>query len=204
MELPKHLHLTEKQLSRARILSNRNHILKYLPYNMVFCEVGVLAGDWTKAVLETDKISHFYALDTFDRPQTHKIFEDKDSSITHRMLYENRFKEHIAQNKMTILEGDSKETLKLLDNNSVDVFYLDSYHSYEQVNAELSIVKDKIKEDGLIIFNDYTFYDPYYKCELGVIAAANEFILENDYEVRFLALHNAGFYDLVISKIVVV
>ena len=194
------IELEEKHLLNARVLPNRNHILRYLPYNITFCEVGVLIGDWSNTVINTGKISHFYALDTFDRSRTHRIFEGYDETITHRNLYERRFEDQINQGLMTIIEGDSKETLKLLENNSIDVFYLDSFHSYDQVKQELEIVKYKIKDTGYIIFNDYTHYDPFYNCALGVIPAANEFIINNGYKVKFYALHKDGFNDLVISK----
>ena len=49
--------------------------------------------------------------------------------------------------------------------------------------------------------NDYIMYDHFTKEEYGVVQATNEFMLANNFEMLYFALHPEMFCDVLIKKI---
>lgn len=72
---------------------------------------------------------------------------------------------------------------------------LDVDHTYEMVYGELAIVKDKIKEDGVIIVNDYTMNDGY-----GVVQEVNEFMIVDGWEMKYFVLEKLMYCDVWLEK----
>ena len=96
----------------------------------------------------------------------------------------------------------SARALENLGDGTVDVVYLDADHGYEAVRRELSIVRRKIRPDGVIVMNDYTMVDvvgatmaPY-----GVIQATHEFMVEHGWEMRWLALQSYMYCDVALTR----
>jgi hypothetical protein len=62
--------LPNEYLKRARILSRReDDVLRFLPKDAVFCEVGVAYGDFSAEVIEICAPRKFIAVDRFDLEQ---------------------------------------------------------------------------------------------------------------------------------------
>lgn len=198
------LNLPLELLRRCRVLPDRTDILRYLPRDIVFAEIGVALGDFTQKVLEHCEIAHFYGIDIFTLHHYPHTWEGRVGEIlgdaTHRQHYESRFADRIAAGRMTVLEGDSATLLEMLPDRGVDVFYVDADHAYEAVRRELSVIRRKIAPGGLIILNDYTMFDQFRMVPYGVPRAAHEFMVEHGWEAVFLALHPDMFCDLVIRE----
>jgi len=192
-------------LRNARVLPERADILRYLPKNIVLAEVGVALGDFTERILETCEIRHFYAIDIFTLHQYPETWGGRVGrelgGLDHRSYYERRFAEPIAAGRMTVLEGPSHRRLEDLDDASVDVFYVDADHSYESVKTELAIIRRKIVPGGIIILDDYTMFDQFRMVPYGVVQAAHEFMIEERWEMIFLALHPDMFCDIAIRAL---
>ena len=58
----------------------------------------------------------------------------------------------------------------------------------------------KLKEGGHLVFNDYTTWSPSSMSRCGVAKAVNEFCVENDWELVYLAFQSLMYNDLVIRK----
>ena len=85
--------------------------------------------------------------------------------------------------------------------NYFDWIYIDAAHDYQSVKKDLFQAKRTIKENGLIIMNDYIMFDHFTKEKYGVVQATNEFMIENNYEMLYFALHQDMFCDVVLKKI---
>jgi hypothetical protein len=94
--------------------------------------------------------------------------------------------------------GDSAEQIATLDDQSVDIFYVDADHSYAGATRDLAAIKPKIRADGLIIMNDYIMRD--LGGEYGVIHATNEFMIAENWEMIYFALEQNMFCDVVLRK----
>ena len=95
----------------------------------------------------------------------------------------NKMNNNIINNKLenTVIpiRGDSKTTLDMHKDETVDLAFIDGDHSYEGVKADLSIINKKIKPNGTIICHDI-LSSPVY-------VAIHEFVENNDVEVKYYA-----------------
>jgi len=196
-ELPAHL------LANARVCTNRYEVLKHLPLGGTIVEIGVAYGDFTKPLLDTLKPDSFIAIDNFgispdDEPWGRTLL--RDSHCSHFEYYSRQFGDYIKAGKMTIKNGLSWEMLEQLPDHSIDYIYVDADHSYESVSKEINALKSKMKPQGIIQFNDYTYFDQNALIPYGVPKAVHEFMIAENYELLFLCLHPQGFYDVVLKK----
>lgn len=199
--------IDNRLLENAKLMSTRNDILKYMPKERVCAEIGVAYGDFTQEILNTMHPSIFYAIDYFQGGRgTHDFWgrtEIRDSKLTHQQWYERKFGQEIAQGKMKVLQGRSWEVLERFPDDFFDYVYLDADHSYDAVRKDVTVLYRKVKENGIIAFNDYNSFcmtieptrkDAYY----GVPAVVNELIVRTKSEVLFLSLARHSSYDIVI------
>ena len=120
-------------------------------------------------------------------------------------FYEYLFQSHLLQKQIEkgqveVYPGLSWEMLAKLPDKSIDYLYLDAGHSYEEVVKDIEQVSKKIKETGIIQFNDYTLFDCFAFIPYGVPKAVHEFMLKENYELLFLCLHRQFFCDVVVRK----
>jgi hypothetical protein len=189
----------------CRVLPERAAILPHLPRDIVFAEIGVAFGAFTEQVLKACAIKQFLAIDTFvlhHHPDVWDGFVGRElNGLKHRDYFERKFASELEAERLTVMEGFSRDKLEELGNKGVDVFYLDADHTYEAVKADLAVIKRKITPDGIIIINDYIFFDHRGLAPFGVIQAANEFMIEERWEMIFFCLHPEMFCDIAIQKV---
>jgi hypothetical protein len=58
-----------------------------------------------------------------------------------------------------------------------------------------------VKRDGLLVFNDYTFWSHREFMSYGVVQAVNELALGDDWELRYFALEPEMYCDVVLQKL---
>ena len=190
-------------LQNARVCADRYEVLKLLPKGGTAVEVGVAYGDFTIQILEQLRPDHFFAIDTFgiragDEPWGRKELEEQN--CTHFEYYRKKFRTWIDQGTMTCRQGLSWELLAQMPDHSIDYLYVDADHSYASVRKEIDAFKSKIREGGLVQFNDYTYFDQNALVPYGVPKAVHEFMEEENFEMLYLCLHPQGFYDVVVRK----
>lgn len=194
--------LTNELICNAKVLSSRLDILPFLPKGGIYCEVGVAFGDFSAEFLKVCEPAKFFAIDLFNLEQYPKTLGyERLNGNPHLVFYKQRFNDRISDGTVKLLIGNSTNCLELMDDKSIDVFYVDAWHSYEAVSSELSLIKDKIKPDGWIILNDYTMCDVTCHFEYGVVQAVNEFMVEEGWKMVFLALDPLMFCDVALKKI---
>ncbi|HEX3862781.1 MAG TPA: class I SAM-dependent methyltransferase [Stellaceae bacterium] len=196
--------LTGKLVQNAKVLASRLDILPLLPKNIIFVEVGVALGDFTDEVLKQCNVSSFIAIDLFCWDKYPDMWRGRAGQVLsgrlHVDYYRERFQYYIDRDILKMLVGNSIDMLRTLPDKSADVIYVDANHNYPAVKAELSIIQHKIKDDGIIIFNDYLLGDGT-PMTIGVVPAVNEFMLEKGWEMIYFALHPRMFCDVAIRKL---
>jgi hypothetical protein len=195
-------HIPQKLLENCRILEGRDALLHFLPKQQTVVEIGVGLGDFSWKLLEYCKPRRFIAIDHFKLHDLPEFWGKPPSewfgNKTHLQFFKDKFSSAIETDQLSILEGDSPEQIKTLDDKSVDVFYVDGDHTYAGVCRDLTQIKDKISDNGIIILNDYIMRDdngPY-----GVVQATNEFMISNDWEMIFFCLQTSMYCDVAIRK----
>lgn len=201
LRLPDHL------LANARVLPDRYALLPLLPKGRVVVEVGVATGDFSAELLRVCEPSRLVAIDdfrihTYDMQWAGRPVAEIFGGRTHAEFYRDRFAAEIAADRMLVMEDDSARALENLGDGTVDVVYLDADHAYASVKRELAIVARKIRPDGMIVLNDYTMLDVVGRDRLpyGVVQAAHEFMVEQGWEMRFLALQSFLYCDVALRR----
>ncbi len=198
--LPDHL------LANARVLPTRNALIPLLPRNITFCEVGVALGEYSELVLDHGGVSKFIAIDLFTLHEYPEMWGGRIGTElagrTHAAYFRDRFADELAADRLQLLEGNSTDMVSLLEDRSVDVFYVDAHHSYDAVAAELAVIKDKIAPGGWIILNDYIMHDYMTNTPYGVVQATNDFMIDENWEMLHFCLQSGMFCDVAIRKVV--
>lgn len=115
---------------------------------LTYLEIGPYEGRsflWVMDNILTHPSSRAIAIDTFD-----KIFDSDPEQVFRENL---RRSGHTA--KVTVIKGYSQEKMRDLRLNSIDLIYIDGDHRGKGVLQDAILAWDLLKEDGLLIFDDY-------------------------------------------------
>nr|WP_321983700.1 class I SAM-dependent methyltransferase [uncultured Lichenicoccus sp.] len=200
---PEALRIPDHLLRGSTVLAGRDAILPLLPKRAAFAEIGVGTGGFTRQVLQVCAPEQFVAIDEFRLHELPELWGQPRDAVfgdgTHLELYRAAFAEAIAAGRMRVLEGDSADRLERLDDASLDVIYIDADHRYEAVRRDLAAARRKIRAEGWIIVNDYLMVAELGATHsYGVVHATNEFMLEHDWGMQYLALQTRMFCDVVL------
>lgn len=192
--------IKESALKNTRVLGDRSEALKKLPTGLIVVEIGVAYGDFSKKIFEVMQPEKFYGIDIFSESVkgfwNDDIFEKQ--GMTHLQWYKNRFRNEIEEGKFEVKQGLSWDVLAEFPDNYFDYAYLDAGHSYENVARDVAILRQKIKEGGIIQFNDYIRYDYMAHMFYGIVPVVNELIEKSNSEVLYYCLSENGFDDIVL------
>jgi hypothetical protein len=119
-------------------------------------------------------------------------------NMTHLEFYKRRFADRSAE--VVIEVGMSHLTVVKYPDKSFDLIYIDGDHSYEGVKKDAEIAKNKVVDNGALIFNDYLAFCPWEGVVYGVMRAVNELIVKDDWVVTGFALNHRMHYDVALRK----
>jgi hypothetical protein len=198
--------LTSQHVRNARLFCDRAEMLLALEVTpgAIIGEVGVALGGFSAFLLEYLKPAEFVAFDLFNLHTLPELWEQQTSVLfegrTHLEYYRDRFAG--AASRVVIEEGCSHETLKRYADGHFDILYIDASHTYQDVKADAAIAKHKIKENGLLVFNDYIMWDHLSGGAYGVVPAVNELLVQENWEVVGFALQQHMFCDIAIRRLI--
>ena len=177
-----------------------NHIYLLKPKN--FLEIGIFHGVTSRNVCELLHLIHgnnfnFTGIDLFDHddkklneeiaPRTK--FSNPLKNIYYRYItksdpYSYESVEKLLKkfkNNINLIKGNSNHVLKEINASKFDYVFLDGGHKYETVRDDLKCLTSVIKNKGTILCDDYNLtYAP------GIKKAINEFIINNNFNLRIL------------------
>lgn len=189
--------LTARHIEEARLLLNREELLKYIPQGSVTCELGVAAGGFSRLIFDTIRPEKHYMIDAWT------ISGRYDESTYGIVL--GLFARELAEGTAEILRGPSWQTLAGLPDNSLDFIYIDTSHSYKNTVLELEVARTKIRAGGIIAGHDYKIGrfvpEKAFFLEYGVIPAVNEFMARHDWRLKYLTFEPHQTYSFAIEKI---
>jgi hypothetical protein len=176
--------LSEKQLENCRLMCNREAILGKMKTGGVAAEVGVQAGAFSRNILQICSPARLHLIDIDLR--SHSISE--------------KFKAEVDAGVVELHEGDSSSVLRTFPDSYFDFIYIDGDHSYQGVKRDIEAGKSKVKRDGFLIFNDYTYWSPVECMPYGVIQAVNELCLQDGWEMAYFALAYWMYCDVALQR----
>lgn len=136
-------------------------------YKMICVEIGSFEGKGSLIILDhlcNNEYSKLYCIDPWEDcyVKNNESFKDLDDLFKNQ--YE-RFKENTKNNKKIIeLRGYSNESINQIQE-LIDFVFIDGDHSEKQVYQDGVMMYNKMKHDGIMIFDDYYWYhnDEYTK-----------------------------------------
>lgn len=196
--------LKPEHFQNGRLYADRREMIKNLgvAIGASIAELGVAQGDFSQFLIDELKPSKFLAIDLFEMEKFPVHWgipqEILLKGMTHFDYYADRFS-HLSD-KVQLIRGLSSRTLPDLQDESLDLIYIDAGHDYEHVSSDSLICSRKIKPDGILVFNDYVLFDPFLEKEYGVVQAVNELLQDSDWKVIGFALQKHMFCDIAIRK----
>lgn len=128
--------------------------------NLVGMEIGTYIGESATLFLSFPNIKTLHCVDAYKCD-----------------LALERLKNPI-KNKRCILHHKLSESLFKEFNEELDFIYIDGDHSYEGAKRDIVMGFEKVKKGGLVSGHDYNNIHP------GVIKAVDEFVKENNYQIK--------------------
>lgn len=138
------------------IIENRNKLLNLIEKDLIIAEIGVFEGEFSKIIFNECKPKKLYLVDLFNG---YFGSGDKDGNNYHYVQLEDEMKKiqnYFINNTNVIIEkNDSVKFLNSLEDNYLDMVYIDADHSYNSVLNDLKIAFKKVKSGGYICGHDY-------------------------------------------------
>ncbi len=173
----------QRLLENCKVFEDRYKLLEYLPKKGVVAEVGTDRGDFARRIFDVCE------------PTSLHIFELDPSRINAANI-----EKEVADKRCQVVEGDSSSNIAAYPDKFFDWIYIDGDHHYEGVKKDIEASASKIKDDGMLVFNDYATWSPVGMTHCGVARAVNEFCLANDFEFVYFAFQNMMYNDVAIRK----
>ena len=184
--------LSEKHIKNARLLTNREELLKKMKPDAIVAELGVDEGGFSEKILSITNPSKFHLIDLWG---SERYNDNKRLSVT------TKFKDEIEVGKIEINHGYSTDVVKEFPDNYFDWIYIDTAHSYKVTIEELNAYLPKMKEDGIIAGHDFTQGNWIDRLKYGVIEAVYEFCNKNDWEIIYITSEAMNYPSFAIRKI---
>jgi hypothetical protein len=198
------------------LMTDRNGLIKLIPKNAVWAEVGVYKGDFSQIVLETCTPSRYYLIDNWKfEVKEHNPLGDTTENFSnfngrvHWEHYGDNPNEHQEQNfqdvtrrfaqipAVQIIRERSTKGIQSLPDHHLDVIYIDANHQYEYALRDLMQARKKVKPGGIILMDDFYEGPGGYEQNEGVMGAVNTFIKRNDY--AYLAMTCGSFANVALT-----
>lgn len=151
-----------------------------------YLEVGVFEGRsllWMLDNVLTDATATAVAVDVF--------------TLDYRQRLEHNLAVGGAVERVRIIEGRGELVMKTLENDSFDVIYLDGGHAAWTVFQQAALAWLLLKDDGLLIFDDYQWRQGEFPKDLRPELAIDAFVASFDQQLEVLY---TGTHDVIVRK----
>jgi hypothetical protein len=194
--------LTSKHLDNARLFADRNDMVASLriPHGGAIAEVGVALGEFSTTLIKVLQPREFIAIDTFILHQIPLLWGRPTVDIFQGQTHRDFYQKVLAGSSctLTIREGFSHTMLETFPDRYFDMIYIDADHSYEATKQDTVVATRKIRQDGVLIFNDYIMFDQFSGSPYGVVPAVNELVVNEGWRVVGLALQQQMYCDIAV------
>jgi len=151
-------------------IKHRIQLNKLLPFNPVTVELGCAEGFFSFDILDQWKPSIHYMVDMWE---SHPEFpgDAGEPQTWHNKNYQDAMNRVLGFTNVEVLRGPTVAMSQKVEDNSVDIVYVDACHSYECVKNDIQAWWPKLKNGGIMAFHDYENTD--YGVKQGVTEFAN-------------------------------
>jgi len=157
-----------------RAVTNRSRILSMAPAGGVCAEVGVASGTFSAIMVKIIKPSVLYMVDVWESiPDGDRAsFRSEGGQYSHLIATLKKNRRAIKNGVARPLVGKSTDMAQIVDDESLDLVYIDANHSYEGCLSDLRAWYPKVKIGGIVSGHDMN------RKEYGVTEAVDAFFTE--------------------------
>jgi hypothetical protein len=138
----------------------RTWVLKYIKKGSICAEIGVWEGEFSKLILDKEP-SELHLIDPWKyMPEFGDRCYGKRQGTNQEKLdkiYNNVLSKFSNNSAVTIHRFSSTEAATKLPEKHFDFIYIDANHNFEYVLADIVSYLPKLKDDGIMIGDDYIF-----------------------------------------------
>ena len=146
--------------------------------SITWVEIGVRFGFNSEYILNNFDVEKIYLIDPYCELPYRKDIFSKDQVQSYERQAHKRLEKF--KSKCTWFKDYSQNVCNKIDNESIDILYIDGDHHYNAVSQDLSMYYPKVKKNGLIIGDDYN--------EIGVSNAIKDF--SKTHNISFQTSHD--------------
>ncbi len=190
------LYFSENLFDRGKKIKKRYDFLLHLVTHLQpkkFIEIGTWTGERSKLIVKRlENLELFIGFDLFESGDENMHLKEKTSKCTDASITEVKTK--LENNKLNpdceivLIEGNSHETLPNFltpeTKASFDVVFMDGGHSLDTIQNDWNYSIQLVKEDGVIILDDYHFHQFDFGCRQLI----DGLIQEGGYSVRYFPM----------------
>ena len=192
--MPRDFNIVRAELLTFHRVRSRRFILQFLPSNSVGAELGVFTGLFSSVFASEEKLAKVTFVDPWwqafgDNYPDWGAYSDYGRMSTRRAyeLAKRRISRSGLPNRI-IEVSSSYDWLRDQADESLDWVYLDSTHSYEGTKRELELLNRKIKNNGVILGDDWQCNRDHV--HHGVCLAVNETLKSTNFELILCGRRN--------------
>ena len=194
--------IDNKKLENCKVVSTRYSSLPLMPKGVICAEIGVAYGEFSECILTEMQPKELHLIDVYVTQPGDTEFFGRDWFLKSGLNHEQYIRDKFAnEQKVIIKKGYSYDVLETYSDDFFDWVYVDGGHDYDCVKKDIEVLKRKVKNGGIIAFNDYTYFSLMESYCYGVSRAVNEFLAESDSEVIMYCIQPNKMDDLVVRLI---
>lgn len=158
----------------------RNDILLHFPKGMCIAELGVFKGDFSKIIYDTCKPSKLYLVDLYDGVFTSGDKDGKNYQTVNLEEEMHNIIMHFSNSpEVKVVKSSTTDFLKSIEDEHLDLVYIDADHSYNGVSSDLKLSYPKVKTGGFICGHDYI-------TNTQCLNAVNDFCNDNNLTIDYI------------------
>ena len=148
----------------------------------------ILVDPWSfeKDTIYNESLYGNNATLNLENPNDKKIIDKQELQDLYYHGILKKFEAEIKDNKVEVIRKKSSEAFEIFDNNFFDMIYIDGNHLYDFVMSDILSSLNKIKNDGIIVCDDYKNDSNWFKD--GVTKAIN--LLKKRRKIKIIHEHN--------------
>lgn len=198
--------LQQVHVEGAKVFASREEMLKSLTSvkGGRFAEIGVAFGDLSELFFKDMQAASLHAFDIFKMHEAELLWGKPSAEAlngkTHRGFYETRFDSEVKSGRLKVFEGDGADELAKQPDASYDLIYIDGDHTLPFVRRDATSAVQKLKPDGILVFDDYTLFDLLNQTYYGPVQVANDLCVTYGWHVVALSLHPAMYMNVALKR----
>lgn len=174
--------LSQAAVNDGRLFADRVEALQFFDRGGRVAEVGTQAGWYAQRILDCVAPDELHLFD-----------------LDFGLLQKER-PELAACHNVTIHKGDSSDMLARLPDFYFDWIYVDGDHNIAGVKRDAAVAVRKIRQDGILVFNDYTPWSIMELNDYGVMPVVNDLIQSGEWRVVYFTFHQHMYCDIAIRR----